>query len=147
MEGKFCLREELRGAKDLVHKPVVFPKVIKKRAMFVDINRRGTSVRTKGIVAVCLKIDGQDAFVGYTASRRVGSAVKRNFAKRRMRELVREFAEEFLPGCAFVFIANVNTTVMKFADLKSDFVYSLRKSRNCEIWHDRKDFCSNDKAL
>ncbi len=108
----------------------VFPKTIKRRAMFLSVMRQGTAVRTRGVVSVCQHIDALYPFVGYTASRKVGNAVKRNFAKRRLRALVREFSDEFLPGCAFVFIANTRTTEMKFAELKSAFCYSLRKSRN-----------------
>ena len=115
----------------------MFPKIIKKRAVFLDINRNGTSVRTKGIVVVCRKIGDRISLVGYTASRKVGGAVQRNFAKRRMRVLVREYLEEFLPGYAFIFIANVNTVVMPFADLKADFVYSLKKSRDNEMRYAR----------
>ena len=108
------------------------PRTIKKRAMFLSIMKEGTAVRTKGVVSVCQRIEASYPFVGYTASRRVGNAVKRNFAKRRMRALVREFSSEFLPGYAFVFIANARTAAMKFAELKSDFCYALKKSKKGE---------------
>ena len=97
--------------------------------MFLSVMRQGTAVRTKGVVSVWLRIDTLDPFVGYTASRKVGNAVSRNFAKRRMRALVHEFRDEFLPGYAFVFIANTRTTEMKFSELRSSFCYALRKSR------------------
>ena len=115
----------------------MLPRTIKKRAMFLNVTRQGTSVRTKGIVAVCRRLDVPYSLVGYTASRKVGSAVERNFAKRRMRALVREFCDKFLPGYAFVFIANANTVGMRFADLKADFVYSLTKSRDSETRYAR----------
>ena len=111
----------------------MLPRTIKKRAMFLNVMRHGTIARTKGVVSICQRIDASCSFVGYTASRRVGNAVKRNFAKRRMRALIREFSNEFSPGYAFVFIANTRTTEMKFAELKSDFCYSLKKSKKEEL--------------
>ena len=145
--GKFCLREEPRDAKDLVHRTVVFPKVIKKRAIFLDITRNGATVRTKGVVTVCRKLDSDISLVGYTASRKVGTAVVRNFAKRRLRYLVREFCDKILPGYAFVFIATTSTTAMKFADLKLDFLYALKKFKCCKRKHVKRDFYKNDKTI
>lgn len=108
----------------------MFPKVIKKRYVFLDIANHGNSAKAKGIVAVCLKMSIPDSLVGYTASKRVGNAVKRNFAKRRMRALVREFSDFFMRGDTFVFIANRNTVDMKFSDLKNDFRKVIVKARD-----------------
>ena len=130
-----------------MHKSTVFTKVIKKRAIFLDITRNGATVRTKGVVTVCRKLDTDVSLVGYTASRKVGTAVKRNFAKRRLRSLVREFCDKILPGYAFVFIATTGTTTMKFVDLKSDFLYALNKFKCCERKRDKRNFYSNDKTL
>jgi ribonuclease P protein component len=71
---------------------------------------------------------GKDSSVGYTASKKIGKAVKRNKAKRRMRSLVREMAGEFEVGSSFVFVANLNTVNCKFSALKSDFLYCIKKS-------------------
>ena len=146
-EGKCCPQGEPRVESDLVHKSVVFPKVIKKRAVFLDITRNGVTVRTKGVVTVCKKLDVDISLVGYTASRRIGTAVKRNFAKRRLRSLVHKYYNNILPGYAFVLIATTSTTTMKFADLKLDFLYALKKFKCCEKKHDKRDFYSNDKTL
>jgi ribonuclease P protein component len=67
--------------------------------------------------------------VGYTVSKRVGNAVKRNRAKRRIRNLVREFSPEFVCGYYFVFMATSETPFAEYPKLKSDFVYCLRKSK------------------
>jgi len=101
--------------------------------MFLNIMRRGSAVKTRGMVSVCARLDNSCSLVGYTASRKVGNAVRRNFAKRRMRALVHEFSDEFLPGYAFVFIANARTAEMRFTELKSDFYYSFKKSKKEEL--------------
>ena len=98
--------------------------------MFLDIAHHGTLAKTKGIVAICLKMNIPNALVGYTASKKVWNAVKRNFAKRRMRALVREFSDFFMQGNAFVFIANRNTTEIKFSALKDDFMKAVIRARD-----------------
>lgn len=115
----------------------MFPKTIKKHAMFLSVTRQGSFARTRGVVSVCLKVDMPLAVVGYTASRKVGGAVKRNLAKRRMRALVSEFSNEFVPGYAFVFIANTRTAEMNFADLRADFKHSFRKAQRGEMQNAR----------
>ncbi|MEX2644290.1 MAG: ribonuclease P protein component [Acetobacterales bacterium] len=66
--------------------------------------------------------------VGYTASRRVGSAVERNRARRRLRAA----AQEILPLRAahrhdFVLIARAGTNSRPFGALKQDLAMALQR--------------------
>ena len=66
--------------------------------------------------------------VGYTASRRVGNAVARNRAKRRLRAL----AKEVLParaaaGCDYVLIARTETVNRPFNALRGDLLRALER--------------------
>ncbi len=65
--------------------------------------------------------------IGFTASRRVGGAVVRNRARRRMRAM----AEEILPGhcgdCDIVLIARSRLITESFDVLKEDCLYALRQ--------------------
>lgn len=65
--------------------------------------------------------------VGYTASKKVGNAVIRNRAKRRMRALAREIiAQHGVPGSDYVLIARAEHTVARdFAELRSDLLHAL----------------------
>jgi ribonuclease P protein component len=66
--------------------------------------------------------------VGLTASKKVGNAVARNRAKRRLRALVRDvMAEQAEPGHDYVIIARGETVKRSFARLKEDLEAALRR--------------------
>jgi ribonuclease P protein component len=103
---------------------------IKKRAKFVEISRFGARAKTDNLISICHKNSDNQMLVGYTASKKVGNAVRRNKAKRRMRSLVREMsAEQLYLGCSFVFIATNNTAHCDFEKLRADFMYCIKKSK------------------
>ena len=59
--------------------------------------------------------------IGYTASRKVGNAVQRNRARRRLRAAVAEIMPaRASPGCDYVLIARARTVDRRFADLVTD---------------------------
>lgn len=72
--------------------------------------------------------------VGFTASRKVGNAVIRNRARRRLKAL----ASEILPkhaayGHDYVLVARRDTPVRDYAALRRDLESALKKLR---LWHD-----------
>ncbi len=68
--------------------------------------------------------------VGYTASRKVGDAVLRNRAKRRLRAAAREVLRaEAVHGHDYVLIARTETVSRDFAMLKDDLRQALRRLR------------------
>lgn len=73
---------------------------------------------------------GDAAGYGITATRKLGNAVVRNRAKRRLRALIREtFPEHGLPGCDHVLIARNDVLGADFARLRADMAKSLRKAQ------------------
>ncbi len=63
---------------------------------------------------------------GFVASRRVGGAVVRNLAKRRMRELFRKHQQELPPGLHLLVTARYPVTTENFAELSRRFVKFCR---------------------
>ena len=115
----------------------MYVRTIKKRSEFVKLNKFGYRVRTTTLLLICLRDEKLIGFeVGYTASKKVGKAVKRNFAKRRMRHVVLELLANFEQKYRFVFVANTNTAECKFSKLLSDARYCLEKVK-------RKYCCAN----
>lgn len=74
--------------------------------------------------------------VGFTASRKVGDAVTRNRARRRLREAVRQVMPDHAAADRdFVVVARANTVRRPFVDLIADLETALRK---LDVWGDRK---------
>lgn len=67
--------------------------------------------------------------VGYTASKKIGNAVMRNRAKRRMRALAREvLAGQGKPGWDYVLVARPQATVTRdYTDLLTDLKFALKR--------------------
>ena len=73
--------------------------------------------------------DGAGVRVGYTCSKKVGNAVARNRAKRRLREIARDvLAREGRPGWDYVLIGRQGATAERpFASLTADLSRALLK--------------------
>jgi ribonuclease P protein component len=66
--------------------------------------------------------------VGFTASRKVGNAVARNRAKRRLRALVdRVMPEAAAPHHDYVLIGRTETLSRDFATMERDLRHALKK--------------------
>jgi ribonuclease P protein component len=70
--------------------------------------------------------------VGYTCSKKVGNAVARNRAKRRMREVARlGLPQHGMPGWDYVLIGRAGVTgVYPFEQMQADLKWALRKVHN-----------------
>lgn len=100
---------------------------LKKRAEFLFV-RGGRSWRTDSMVLQArrrAKNDSHMARFGFTATKRLGSAVSRNRARRRLKETVRALAGKLAnPGYDYVVIARQGALTRSFEELQED----LRKA-------------------
>ena len=86
-----------------------------------------------------------DIFVGYTSTKRVGNAVRRNRSRRRLRAVVREVLKDYAyPHVDYVLIARSTTADCDFSELKKDTIYAIKKiNKNFSTTND-KNIVSNE---
>ncbi len=119
---------------------------LKRRADFLRVARTGRRFAAPGLVLQVAerKTAGQtgpDAGgsgggvettlgIGFTASKRVGNAVARNRAKRRLRAAVAEvMPRHAAAGHDYVLIGRQATLRRPFADLRADLLQALRRTK------------------
>jgi ribonuclease P protein component len=108
---------------------------IKKRDQFVELQQRGNKISTKGVVVEYMPIVDKElnelSHYGFTVSGKVGSAVYRNKAKRKLKEAVRFLMKTsprlFKDNYRYNFIGRFSTIERDFEDLLKDIKYALHQ--------------------
>lgn len=72
---------------------------------FKRVFSQGRRAAAPGVIAFAFAAGGENARVGVTAGRKVGSAVRRNRAKRLLREAARRIYADLAPGTDLVLLA------------------------------------------
>lgn len=103
-------------------------KRLKKRREFLYVAKGEKAVRA-GVVIQARRRDGSlHCGVGFTATKKVGNAVIRNRAKRRLRETARLLLPlHGQPGFDYVFIARATTPDRDWSKLVDDVETALKR--------------------
>jgi|TARA_B100000902_G_scaffold21830_1_gene26244 ribonuclease P protein component len=117
--------------KSFTTKNIVKVKVLEtlvKRADFIAASKAEKFVGNSIIVQARYNAS-ENIRVGYTASKKVGNAVVRNRAKRRMRAAAMETLAQYgTAGADYVLIGRAKTTcTVKFEDLKFELIRAIKK--------------------
>jgi len=110
-------------------------QTLRKRREFLDAAKARRSAAPGLVVQVVERKDGGPSRlpddrigVGFTASKKVGNAVQRNRAKRRLRELARKLLpERGKSGHNYVLIARQGTLDRPYVDLENDLFGCLAR--------------------
>jgi len=105
--------------------------ILKSRRDFVSAAKVGDKFVSGSLVLqVRARPDTSGPRVGFTATRKIGGAVQRNRAKRRMRALARDcLLPNAEPSCDYVLLARHNTGKISWQQLVSDCQNLLSRHR------------------
>ena len=103
-----------------------------KRSEYLRVKQRGTSVAKPGLVIQAALGTNDSSFpyprVGFTVSKRVGNAVKRNRARRRLKSIASDvLPKEGFQAWDYVFIGRLVTLDRPYDLLLEDARAALRK--------------------
>jgi ribonuclease P protein component len=122
------------------------PARLKRRPEFLAVASKGRKMHMPGVIVQALRHDEPGrvareneqepdklacdqpprARIGFTATRKIGNAVTRNRARRRLREAARlVFAEHPVVGTDFVLIARKETPRRRFALLRAELLEAI----------------------
>lgn len=129
---KLSIVEELREDRNLVHKGGLMARTlntIKKRSTFLNVKKKGQFLRSFSFNIQILKDMSLDnnINVGYTATKRLGNAIKRNKAKRIMRELAKKVILKYgKKNFYYVIIAKNSLLKTTFKNLESELIKIIK---------------------
>jgi len=101
-----------------------------KRAQFLFVRQGARAARSAVLIEARRRAEDGPIGIGFTASRKVGSAVLRSRAKRRLREAARQLLTvQGLAGVDYVFVARQHTPEAQWAALLDDVQNALIRLR------------------
>ena len=100
---------------------------VKQNSDFRRIYRRGRSAVSGGVVVYCLKNRQGMSRLGVTVSTKLGHAVVRNRARRRLREVYRLNSPQLRKGWDIILVARSRTVTASWKELNDTFLRLCRK--------------------
>ncbi len=105
-----------------------------RRSEYLKVARARKYVATKGLILQFetkdLKVDGSAPRVGYTVSKKVGNAVIRNRARRRLKSVVNDVLNSSIElPLDLVLIGKANTLQRTYDELLEDLRFALKNVR------------------
>ena len=102
---------------------------LRDKKRFQQVRQEGTSHPHPSMVLCYLPNGETYSRCGFTVSRRIGGAVERNRARRRMSEAVRLLWDVVAPGWDLVWIARPGINDVEFSELQNACARLLRRAR------------------
>lgn len=103
--------------------------ILRRKDDFTSLYRKGRSVGERYIVLFYKKNNLSYNRIAFLASKKVGNSVKRNRARRLMKESFRFLKDEIKVGYDIIFIARTTINDKKFFDVKKSMYNALRKAK------------------
>ena len=104
---------------------------LKQNHEFRRLYNKGKSAVSPYFAIYCRKTNRPVSRLGITTGVKLGNAVKRNRARRRIRELYRTNESRLLPGYDIVVVARARVIYARYGELERSFLQLMRKLDIC----------------
>ena len=101
---------------------------LRKCKDFKETYSKGKSVGSRYIVLFCRKNGMDETRIGFTASKKVGNSVKRNRARRLMKEAYRHMEASIMDGYDIVAIARVTVNEADYKGVEDSFRKAVQRA-------------------
>ena len=101
---------------------------LKKNSDFKRVYFKGKSYVSSSLVVYVFKNKWKLSRYGITTSKKIGCAVKRNRARRIIKQAFRELSKQVKPGYDLIFVARGKTPFLTSVILKKDLYKILKKN-------------------
>ncbi len=105
-----------------------FRERLRRKRDFERVYEHGSAFQGRHLVLFCLTADVGGRKAGFVASRKVGGAVSRNRARRRIREAYRKFRAALPAEAHMVFVARAGVTDVGWDELQAEIADLLTKA-------------------
>lgn len=100
---------------------------LKQNHEFRRLYNKGSSAVSPYFAVYSRKTNRPYSRLGITTGVKLGKAVKRNFVRRRIRELYRTNEDKLIPGYDIVVVARSRAIFGKYAELERSFRHLMKK--------------------
>ena len=124
----FLREEEQEEERSLQHKIMLNKTILRNKKDFSRIYSKGTSIGDRYVVLFCKKNNLDYSRRAFLASKKVGNSVKRNRARRLMKESVRLLGFDLPKGYDYIFIARNTINGKSYSDVSRSIKSALKRS-------------------
>lgn len=96
---------------------------LRKNREFQTVYKRGSSYWNREFTIFTLKNNLSTSRIGFTVTKKYGTAVERNAIKRKLREIIRLNKHTLIKGYDIVIIPKKNTKDMNFEELTRSLIH------------------------